>query len=168
MRKTMWVVFISLVLCGRLAIAADEDVPFEIGKIKFATLRRAYVDNGWGGYVKCVQVDVWVKRDIAKRKVFARAYFYDKEGNLVENYQAPPQVSDDHKQYRSIPSFFEPGKKYDVNFPISSKIEKGKYKWQSMVVVFGDDQQAVAEVFKGTRVADYAFPEKELVLKTGK
>ncbi len=169
MRQLLLILMFSALLCSGSAVAKknakDSDFPYIIKKIKKSTKKRAYVDNGWKGDVKCIRADIKAKEDLGDTEFYVKAYFYDKNKKLVEEYSGPAKVSDDWKNYRSIPDYLHPNKIYDVYFPITDKIEKGKYKWKSVVVVFGDSNRAVADVYKGDSVLNYDFPEKELVKK---
>ena len=168
-RLSMILIFLMSTACIGKAIAKqnknDSDVPYVIRKIKKSTKKRAYVENAWRGDVPCIRVDIRTKEDLGNAKFYVKAYFYDKKKKLVYKYQQPAEVSDDWKNYKSIPDYLKPRKIYDVYFPITDKIKKGKYKWKSVVIVFGGPNQAVADVYKSGNILDYTFPEKNLLKK---
>ena len=77
----------------------------------------------------------------------------------------PTSVSFGNRESFQSPEIFKPGKKYTVYFGISEGIQRGKDKWKHVIVMFGDRENAVAEIYPKGDIAPFDFPEKDLVLK---
>ena len=158
-----------LITMGAVGYSADpvtEGNPFEIKSVQRGVKAVAYVDNGWKDNVPCLVVELRTTRELGEGKVYARAYFFDKEGKQVQKYGEPPQVSDDHRTYSSIPSVFKPKQPQKVAFPLSEKATQTKDKWTRAVLVFGNKDFATAETYPKDDVSKFEFPEKALVLKS--
>jgi hypothetical protein len=139
--------------------------PYEIKNILRVTKAIAWVDNGWKDSVPCIQADLHVTRELVEEKPFARAYFFDRENKLVQTYKNPPQVSEDHKNYTTLPSVFKLHQANKVSFPISEKANQPSSRWSRVVIVFGDATNAVAEIYPKDDLSKFDFPEKNIVSK---
>ncbi|MFT3992260.1 MAG: hypothetical protein QM680_12710 [Luteolibacter sp.] len=62
-----------------------------------------------------------------------------------------------------VPPALEAGKKYSVYFAVPKAYTAGDKKWRRVVVVFGNKETAVAELFPKGEIKPYDFPEKSKV-----
>jgi hypothetical protein len=141
-------------------------VPYEIKNVLRATKAVAWVDNGWKDNVPCIQAELHVTRDLTEEKVFARAYFFDRDYKLLDSFKNPPQVSEDHRNYTTMPAIIKAHQPGKVSFPISEKSNQPSHHWSRVVIVFGDATNAVAEIYPKDDLSKFDFPEKYIVAKT--
>ena len=172
MRTASLAVVLLIIQAGVvLAQDAPPDNPYVIEKVKEQGMYSAWVDGGWKRSVKCIMAELSTTRELKPtEKFFIKAYFYNKNKDLVHTCTRPDQARrGTGADYIGTPTYFKPKKDYDVYFPIPEKIKDGKYKWDNALVVFGDKEKAVAALErKGAldKMSDYAFPEQEIVQKT--
>lgn len=135
---------------GRDGIGAWEETKDEKGK------------PTTGAFLESVVVEVSTKHHTAAKDLFARAYFYDRSGNLVAAQKAPAKAGKQGNRAQfAMPVLFQEEKQTRLYFPIPSAL-KGQ-RWQA-VVVFGDKDEAKAISYpKGTSYVMLDFPEKKLV-----
>ena len=125
----------------------------------------AWVDNGWKENAPCIQAELHVARELTDEKPFARAYFFDREYKLLQSYKNPPQVSDDNRNYTTLPALFKPHQASKVSFPISVRANQPSAHWNRVVIVFGDANNAAAEIYPKDELSKFDFPEKSIVTK---
>jgi hypothetical protein len=135
--------------------------PFEIRDLKRVNKQRAYVDNAWQQNVLCIEAILRTSEDLGAKKPFARAYFFNREKGLVATVPKPAQVSDDHIHYSAMPDVLRPKEIYKVSFPVTAAASvSGKDRWSHVVVVFGEGERAVADIYPSDDINTYTFPEK--------
>lgn len=109
-----------------------------------------------------IEVKLATDKDQSAIGTFIRAYFYDQDKNLLIKYKSPPaagsKTPDSVVTLFAKPGNFTKGKVETLYFPITDEIAG---KWKSVVVVFGDSKQAVAQVHPEGKLADYEFDEKQ-------
>jgi hypothetical protein len=137
---------------------------FEISNISGSS-QYAYVNNAWIRNVPCVQVTLRVNENVDKTPPNIKAYFYNKNRELVKELTRPTSVSFGNRESFMSPERFQPGKKYTVYFGVSESIQRGKDKWKHVVVLFGNRDCATAEVYPKDDINLFDYPEKELVAK---
>ena len=125
----------------------------------------AYVNNAWLHNVPCIEVILRVNEDIGQNPPNIKAYFYNKDHELVKALTRPTSVSFGNRESFTSPEIFRPGKKYTVYFGISEGIQRGKNKWKYAIVLFGNRENATADIHPKEDIAPFDFPEKDLVLK---
>lgn len=153
--------FFSLSLSSLFAQAPlTKEAIFEIRNIKRETKGMAYVDSAWKNHVPCVEVSIRSEEDIPDKLAFARAYFFNKNKEIIARCMTPTLVSNGSDGTASIPDFIKGKEKYSIFFAIPTNNQSGKDKWDCVVVVFGKGKEAVAEIFPSGDVAPYDFPEK--------
>jgi hypothetical protein len=171
MKLTFAKIVVALVVVGavistlRAADPPASGIPYEIKNIVRVTKASAWVDNGWKDNAPCIQAELHVTRELVEEKPFARAYFFDREYKLLQSYKAPPQVSEDHKNYASMPTVFKPHQASKVSFPISEKANQPSGHWSRVVIVFGDANNADAEIYPKDDLSKFDFPEKSIIAK---
>ena len=141
--------------------------PYEVKNILRATKVIAYVDNGWKDHAPGIQAELHVTRELDTDKPpYARAYFFDRENKLIQSFKKPVEASDDHKNYSSMPVLFKPHQPGKVWFPISEKATQTGERWARVIIVFGDENHASAEIYPKDDLSKFDFPEKDLVIKS--
>jgi hypothetical protein len=140
--------------------------PFEIKTMQRAVKLLAYVSNAWKSNAPCIQAEVRVTRDIGSTKPYVRAYFFDREKNLLESFKGPVEVSESQNKDTAMPAFFKPHQPYKVCFPITERTTQPGKSWSRVIIVFGDKTYATAECFPKDEMASFDFPEKDLAMKS--
>jgi len=137
---------------------------FEISNIS-SSFVDAYINNAWIANALCMQAALRVNEDIGKEPPTMKAYFFNKNRELVSELKQPTSVSFGNRESFRMPEKFFPGKKYSVYFGVSQSIQRGKEKWKHIIVVFGNREKATADIHPKEDIGQFDFPEKELVLK---
>ncbi len=123
-----------------------------------------FVDGGWKPEAECIKTTLRVKTDLPDtEKPFVKAYFYDKNKDLLATSVTPSSVSKDSRSTSSMPPVFERNRSYDLYFGISSQATRGKAFWHTVIVVFGAGTNAVAKAYPTGHAKDFEFPEKSLL-----
>jgi len=161
----------TLLLLAGVSVLFAQDTPttgnpFEVKTIQRAVKIWAYVSNAWKADAPCIQAEVRVDRDIGASKPYARAYFFDRDKNLLESFKGPIEVSENQLKDTSMPTFFKPHQPNKVYFPITERTTQPGKNWSRVIIVFGDKTYATAECFPKDEVGNFDFPEKDLVLKS--
>lgn len=95
--------------------------------------------------------------------VYAKVYYYDRSGKLIEKADKPfPVVRGSTKPY-PMPACFEKNKDATLYFTVPKKVVNSQ-GWKA-VAVFGDKLAAAAAAYPGGLVAAYDFPERSQVDK---
>ncbi len=113
--------------------------------------------------VTMIKVEVVSAKEVSVANVYVRAYLYDADKKLLKAHERPPTspcmfVGDEKP--RSMPIMYEAAKPRVFHFPTEGP---DLLPWKSIVVVFGDDDKAVAEVYPSGDPRDFDFPEKALL-----
>lgn len=113
--------------------------------------------------VTMIKVEVVSAKAVSVADAYVRAYLYDADKKLLKAYDRPPTspcmfVGD--AQPQSMPIMYEAAKPRVFHFPTEGP---EPLPWKSIVVVFGDDDKAVAEVYPSGNPRDFDFPEKALL-----
>lgn len=137
---------------------------FEVSNISSSS-QYAYINNSWKQNTLCIQVALRVNEDIGRNPPNIKAYFFNKDRELVSEHKHPTSVSFGNRESTQSPERFHPGRKYTVYFGISESIQRGKDKWKHVIVVFGNNEKAAGDIHPKEDINPYDFPEKDLVLK---
>lgn len=137
---------------------------FEIRRIRQVSLS-GYTSTSEGLEYNIQGLEVQVRYNGPANGVmgYVKVYFYDQQGREVARYDEIPNI----EEHSRIPTrgprvAFDKGKRYEFHFPISRVIDQRN--WKSALVVFGDNQQASAQLSPSTQsIAVFSFPEKKLV-----
>lgn len=152
----------ALVLLMAVAsVAADR---YEISSIHTSS-QYATVNNAWQYNTPCVEVALRVMEEIGTTTPILKAYFFNKERELVLESSRPSQVSFGDGQSVSTPATYRPGKKSTIYFAVHPNVQRGKNKWKYCVVVFGDKETAAASVYPKDDIKLFKFKESDLVGK---
>lgn len=116
--------------------------------------------NGWEHGIECIEAELRYHGSTPLSEVFVKAYFYDKDGEEIERFGAPPRRQDESGKYVTMPERFEPGGKYQVYFPISTAINERR--WKTVLIVFGNKTEAGALADPKSNLMALNFDEKKL------
>ncbi|MCL5669098.1 MAG: hypothetical protein M1392_03745 [Gammaproteobacteria bacterium] len=113
--------------------------------------------------VTMIKVEVVSAKAVSVADAYVRAYLYDADKKLLKAHDRPPTspcmfVGDTKPQ--SMPIMYEAGAPRAFHFPTQGLDD---LPWKSIVVVFGDDDKAVAEVYPSGSPRDFDFPERALL-----
>ena len=115
--------------------------------------------------VTSIKIEVTADNAVSIADAYVRAYFYDADKQLIESHYRPPTapcVWVGHEQHVPIPIMYEAGKARIFYFATEGP---RPLPWKNIVVVFGDDDKAVAQVYPSGEPADFDFPEQVLLIK---
>jgi len=116
-------------------------------------------------FIPCLAVRVSVEGQVKADTTFAKAYFYDSAGQLIDKVEKPSAVDRGARNMYATPVFYKKSEKEIVFFALPEKVQKFSGEWIALVV-FGDTQGVGGETMPSGKLIDtYDFPEKELYLK---
>ena len=147
-----------------MRVAGVKQTTFEVSNISTSS-QYAYINDSWIRNALCVEVALRVNEDIGKEPPTMKAYFFNKNREMVSEHKHPTGVSFGNRESTRSPDRFHPGRKYTVYFGISQSIQRAKEKWKHVIVVFGNREKATADIHPREDIAQFDFPEKELVMK---
>lgn len=143
----------------------DWENPKESENYDIRGLRRenspGYVSTkaGWEYRIKCVEAKVEFRGSQPSAPGEIKAYFFDRDGRMIEKFDGPPRQQDENRKYVTLPKEFEQGEAIEVYFPLTEFLEKGD--WATVVVVFGSGEDYAVSSMPGTSLENLDFPEKE-------
>lgn len=114
-------------------------------------------------FLPFLEVTVQTAERTRANTLFAKAYYYDKSGKLIEKSDMPHPVERGARQTYPMPVFFTKSKAETLYFAVPKKVLETE-DWRA-VVVFGDKQAAVATVYPRGMVTLFEFPERSQVDK---
>jgi hypothetical protein len=114
---------------------------------------------GWEYGLECIEAKLQYKgrEDSVPGNVLA--YFYTRDGKLIEKFDKPPQRQDTTSNYIDPPKAFEKGKVVEVYFPITPFLKDSD--WATALIVFGSGSDYAVATQPGTSLEPLAFDEKE-------
>ena len=116
---------------------------------------------GWEWQVKSIEVKVQYKGKEETAPGEIRAYFYNREGKLLDEFAKPPRRQDENRKYIDAPESFEKNKTTEAYFPITPLLEESA--WATVLVAFGSGNEYSAKTMSGESFEPLAFAEKELL-----
>lgn len=120
----------------------------------------AFVEGGWRNGTECIEVKFSVAPDMKSSDIILKAYFFNSAGEQVHMLDYPSQISDSNQETSTIPLNIDAGERYTVFFAIPERFNRGSKRWRRAIVVLGDKQQVVAEVYPKDDISKFSFPEK--------
>lgn len=117
---------------------------------------------GWEYGIDCIvtEVEYIGNQDVAEGNV--SAYFYDKDGLLVETYEEAPRIGTGNNNYSDAPKKFKRNEEVELYFPLSKFLEDSD--WRTVVITFGhEDQQSVRSKPPSVSYERLLFPQKAAV-----
>lgn len=152
------------VLALFMTVASASADRYEISAIHTSS-QYASVNNAWTYNTPCVEVALRVMEEIGTTAPSIKAYFFNKDREMVFECARPSQVSFGDGQSVSVPATFKPGRKSTIYFAVHPNVQRGKNKWKYCVVVFGDKETVAAMVYPKEDIQQFTFQEKSLVGK---
>ena len=125
--------------------------PFEIKDIKKTTGALFYMDNQWRRNAPAIEVGLRSNEDLSGKKPFEKAYFFDKDRKLITKVTGTSY---------GAPDWWKPKETYKVLFGISEQALDSHRKWARVLIVFGEGNRAVAEVYPSDDPTLFEFDEK--------
>ena len=119
------------------------------------------VKAGWEYQIKSIEAKLQYKgeKKIASGNVVA--YFYDREGKLIERVAKPPVRQNEDRVYVDVLDSFEKGESVEAYYPLSAFLEESG--WATVLVAFGDGSDYSVDTMPATSYENLAFDEKKYV-----
>lgn len=117
--------------------------------------------EGWEYQVKALKAKVRYRGNATADQQYLKAYFYDRNNQLIQSYKQPARIQDDDGQYTNPPKRYEKNESHELYFPLSNFLE-GR-NWQRAIIVFGNQTEATAKIYPSGDLSVYAFPERKLI-----
>ncbi len=115
--------------------------------------------SGWEYKIKCIEARLEYKGEEASAPGYVSAYFYDREGRLLEKFDKPPRRQNEDRTYVELPARFEKGKSVEVYYPLTEFLEASD--WATVLIVFGSGNEFTAQTMPGTSLEKLDFAEKK-------
>jgi hypothetical protein len=108
----------------------------------------------------CLRVELWTSADLKGGEIANKAYFYDKDRNLISKLGSLPNANHADGAY-GVPPLLKAHTSIETFVPIETKDKVGK--WRSVVLVFGVPQNLTVEIYphEGLTWKDFDFPDRE-------
>jgi len=153
----------------RTAAAMAEAEAKQSEAFEIASMRRSQIPGfvstpeGWEHRIEGVQVEVRYKGEESSVSAYVKAYFFDRDAQLVGFFEkAPRRQVVRNGPYSEAPESFTRDQREELFFPITRAITAAR--WRSVLVVFGNDSEATARsIPSNSNWLAYEFPEKRLL-----
>lgn len=112
--------------------------------------------------VTAIKIEVTSAKAVSVAEAYVRAYFYDADKKVLQSHYRPPTAPCGfigHEKPIQIPIMHEAGIFYFATE------EPHPLPWKNIVIVFGDDDKAIAQVYPSGEPRDFDFPERELLVQ---
>lgn len=169
MKKTFIILSALALVYSSARAQTPTATPFEIKNIKSAINAQVYVDSAWKRNAPVIEVSLRANEDLQDKKPFVKAYFYDKDKKLIVKADRPSEYSEGPgKGTARLPDHIKPKETYKVCFAITDQAQDIHRKWTRVLVVFGEGDKAIAEVFPKDDLTLFEFDEKAFATAKGK
>jgi len=159
--KTQFIILCTLTaIVSAVRAQAPAPAAFEIKNIGRGTSSQVYIEQAWKRNAPVIEVDLRTNEDLQGRKPFVKAYFYDKDKKLIVKADEPSQYVQTGKGMMKIPDYLKVRETYKICFGITTQALDTHRKWTRVLVVFGEGNRAVAEVYPPDDPALFEFDEK--------
>tara|TARA_R110002096_G_scaffold304275_7_gene499242 strand:+ start:395 stop:1363 length:969 start_codon:yes stop_codon:yes gene_type:complete len=122
--------------------------------------------SGWEYKLKSVEARIEFKGQGGAKFENVSAYFYNREGNLIEKFNSPPRRQDDEGRYIEADNSFSGGDVVEAYFPLTEFLEESD--WATVVVAFGSGNSYSVTAMPKTSFEHLDFPQKKIVFPTWK
>lgn len=147
--------------------AIDWSAPANSENYRIKNIRRANVpgyiktDAGWEKRIRAIEVDVEYAGPRPSVEVAVSAYFYDRDGSLIEKFPqaARYQVDEDSQQYEDPATELIRRETYSYYFPLSSYLEERN--WRTALIVFSGPDGVSVGTSRTLSYENLAFDEKK-------
>jgi len=112
-------------------------------------------------FIPCLEVHVESAQQTKARTLYARARFYDANKRLIESQEVPSLAEHGKDGSYAMPVLFPKSKPTSLFFKLPPNLPQN---W-SVIVVFGDEDEAAGMLHPRGNLSVYDYPEKNLVEK---
>ena len=112
-------------------------------------------------FLPFLEVTARTKARVRANTLHAKMYYYDRSNKLIEKSDTPNPVERGTREKYPMPVFFTKKKAETLYFAVPGKVLETR-DWKA-VVVFGDKQAAIADVYPHGIVTVFDFPERPQV-----
>ena len=119
------------------------------------------VDNSWLKLPRRIQATLRVEADTPASGIFVKAYFYDRNSQLIASYAHPNHIwtsTGRGLEEVGLPKTLLRTKNTDVYFAIPDDLQAKN--WMTVLVVFGNEEKVAASANPATAITKLEFPEK--------
>lgn len=122
--------------------------------------------SGWEWQIKCVEATVEYKGEETSADGSVKAYFYNRDNDLIDVFRGPPRRQDENGVYTNAPKNFEQGEAVETYFPLTEFLEESD--WSTALIVFGSGSEISVDTMPRTNLKDLDFPEKRFLFPAWK
>ncbi|MEM9283899.1 MAG: hypothetical protein AAGA96_18920 [Verrucomicrobiota bacterium] len=117
--------------------------------------------GGWEWQLKCVEVRIEYKGSGNAKYGDVSAYFYDRNGKLIQEFKSPPRVQDEDGKYIDAKDMIPSGKTVETYFPLTEFLEESD--WATVLVAFGQGYDYSVDSMPLASYEKLDFPQKAYV-----
>jgi hypothetical protein len=117
------------------------------------------VKSGWEYGIRCVEARLEYKGSMNAAPATVKAYYYNRDGQLIEKFDRVPRRQNDDRVYVTAPEFFPKGDTVEVYYPITDFHETSNLA--TVLIVFGNDTQFSVATLPTASLAILDFEEKQ-------
>jgi hypothetical protein len=117
------------------------------------------VKSGWEHGIRSVQARLEYKGSMKVAPATVKAYYYNREGQLIEKFDRVPRRQNEDRVYVTVPEFFPKGDTVEVYYPITDFHETSNLA--TILIVFGNDTQYSVATLPTASLAILDFEEKQ-------
>jgi len=162
MNPKLFILCTLAIICSAVHAEETAVTAFEIKNIKPGINSQVFVEQSWKSNVPVIEVNLRTNEDLQSKKPFVKAYFYDKDKNLIVKADMPSAYTVAGKGTVLIPDYLKPKETYKVCFGITSQALDLHRKWMHVIVVFGEGNRAVAAIYPPVDPTPFQFDEKAI------
>lgn len=117
------------------------------------------VKSGWEHGIRSVEARLEYKGSMNAAPATVKAYYYNREGQLIEKFDRVPRRQNEDRVYVTVPEFFPRGDTIEVYYPITDFHETSNLA--TILIVFGNDTQYSVATLPTASLAILDFDEKQ-------
>jgi hypothetical protein len=117
------------------------------------------VKSGWERGIRCVEARLEYKGAMDAAPATVKAYYYNRDGQLIEKFDRVPRRQNDDRVYVTAPEYFPKGDTVEVYYPITDFHETSNLA--TILIVFGNDTQYSVATLPTASLAILDFEEKK-------
>jgi len=117
------------------------------------------VKSGWEHGIRSVEARLEYKGSMESAPATVKAYYYNREGQLIEKFDRVPRRQNEDRVYVTVPEFFQRGDTVEVYYPITDFHETSNLA--TILIVFGNDTQYSVATLPTASLAILDFDEKK-------
>jgi hypothetical protein len=158
------VVFFVMFSLAPMAARAEDDFRIK-GLREIRATDLILVNDSWVRDPNRIMATVRVKEDAPASGITLKAYFYDKDNQVIASGKPNPIWAQTPRGFQSVgvPETLQKGKDISVYFCVTQEIDAKK--WKTVLVVFGNSTSVVARSFPADAYPKLTFPEQDHVVK---